>query len=142
MTGNCDIKVVVQEEVSGCGIACVAMLANTTYKEMKIRANTLGIFAEDKRLWSETEYVRTLLRDYNLQVSPQEKPFTSWEDLPDLALIAIKYHLEHGRPYWHWSIFQRQGQTEVVLDPAKYLDNNKRDDFDQMQPQWSIEVYE
>ncbi len=137
-----NIDIVVQEEVSGCGIACVAMLAGVPYNEVKERANAQGIFAEDTKLWSETNYVRTLLNDYCIAAEPSERPFTSWDALPDLALIAIKYHLEEGKPFWHWSIFNRNNQQAAVLDPAAYLKDNRRTDFENMDPEWFIEIYQ
>lgn len=48
--GRPEMKIVLQDEPSGCGIACVAMLAGQRYEEVKRRANGMGIFAEDERL--------------------------------------------------------------------------------------------
>lgn len=135
------IKPIIQKETSGCGIACVAMLAGTSYDETKRIANQLGINAEDEKLWSETNYVRKLLNEYGIEASPSETQFTGWDALPDLALLAIKYRIENGRPLWHWVVFCRQEGQEVVLDPAAYLEKNERTDFDAMKPQWFIEFY-
>ncbi|PAU89121.1 hypothetical protein CK507_05485 [Pseudomonas sp. WN033] len=54
-------KPVVQEEVTGCGIASVANILGKTYAEMKAIANAMGIHASDTSLWSDTQYVRRLL---------------------------------------------------------------------------------
>lgn len=83
--GRPEMKIVLQEEPSGCGIACVAMLAERSYEEVKRLANGMGIFAEDERLYSETAYVRRLLAAYGVQVLDRETPFASWEALPDRA---------------------------------------------------------
>ena len=131
---------VVQEEMTGCGIAAAANIAGVTYSDMKAIANSLGIFADDESLWSSTEYVRSLLAHSNISVSPNETPFESWESLPDLALLSIKHHIENGKKYWHWVVFNRKDQKMVVLDSASYLDSNVRTDFHKMQPQWYIEV--
>ena len=64
------MKPVIQEEVTGCGIASVAVLAGVTYRRAKTLANRLGIFAADERLWSETDHVRRLLRHFGLRPSP------------------------------------------------------------------------
>lgn len=135
-----EIKAVIQQEESGCGIACVAMLAQKTYEEAKEVANANGIFAEDERLWSETAYVRTLLGQFHIAAEPGEHPFVSWDALPDLALLAIKYHLENGRPFWHWAVFSREKGQEKVLDPAAYLPENERTDFENMHPEWFITI--
>ena len=136
------IKTVIQQESSGCGIACTAMLAGKSYEEVKQKANQLGIFAEDKKLWSETDYVRRLLNEYEIQASNKETPFTTWDTLPNLALLAIKFRFEKDRPFWHWTVFQRTKGKKRVHDPASYLEKNEREDFEEMTPKWFIEIKE
>lgn len=132
---------VVQQEISGCGIASVAALAWVSYARAKAQANRLGIFAEDSKLWSDTKYVRTLLKQYGIEVTGKEQPFTSWEKLPNRALLSIRWHLENGKPCWHWVVFVREKNSSYVLDPKKALKSNKRTDFGRMKPKWFIEVY-
>lgn len=135
------MKIIVQEEPSGCGIACVGMLAGKSYQEAKVKANQMGIFAEDEKLWSETIYVRKLLKKYGIKASGQETKFFTWETLPALALLSIKYRVENNCPLWHWVVFYRQGEDQAVLDPAAYLESNKRKDFENMSPEWFIEIH-
>ncbi|NRB39548.1 MAG: hypothetical protein HRU20_13930 [Pseudomonadales bacterium] len=132
--------VVIQEEITGCGIASVANIVDATYAEVKKKANSIGIFAEDKTLYSDTGYVRRLLSEYDVETSSAELAFTAWNRLPDLALLSIKHHEEDGVPFWHWVVFKRIDGKPLVLDSAAYLDKNKRCDFDAMQPKWYIEV--
>jgi ABC-type bacteriocin/lantibiotic exporter with double-glycine peptidase domain len=131
---------VIQEEISGCGIASCAALAGITYAQAKETANALGIYAEDIALWSDTEYVRTLLRALGITVAPTETPFDAWESLPDKALLAIKWHTEQGMPFWHWVVFIRSEQDTVVLDSKKALKTNARRDFGRIKPKWFIRV--
>ena len=105
---------VIQEETTGCGIAASAALAGVSYAEAKRKANALGIYAADTSLWSETAHVRKLLREFGIFVSPKETPFESWEQLPDRALLAIKWRIEQGKPFWHWVLFVREnGKAKV-----------------------------
>lgn len=134
------MEVVVQEEISGCGIASVANILGKSYAEIKAMANAMGIHAEDKSLWSDTRYVRRLLASAGVEASAGETPFESWSKLPDLALLSIKHHREEGRNFWHWVVFKRLEGQAVVLDSAGYLPSNIRTDFDEMQPKWFIEV--
>jgi len=129
---------VIQEDVTGCGIASVAALAGVTYQEVKDVASQLGIQSSDPRLWSDTAFVRSLLSHYGFQTSPQEQPFTSWNTLPPLALLAIKWRQKHNHPYWHWVVFRRNLQEPVVLDSKRSLKNNLRRDFVRMKPKWFI----
>lgn len=85
MTGK--IKPVVQSEKNRvrycqCGRYC------------KKAANRLGIFASDPTLWSKTNHVRELLSYFEIKTGGREITFTHWNDLPDCALLATKWHIE------------------------------------------------
>lgn len=133
------MKPVIQEEITGCAIASSAAIAGISYNEAKKVANSLGIFAEDQTLWSDTVHIKNLLSDLGFKAG-KETLFTSWKELPDLALLSIKWHMENGKPYWHWVVFVREGGKEYVLDSKKALKNNVRTDFGRMKPKWFIEV--
>jgi len=135
------ITPVVQEEITGCGIASVANILGKTYDEMKSIANAMGIYASDKSLWSDTQYVRRMLASAGVKTSTNEIPFESWGALPDLALLSIKHHQEDGKNFWHWVVFKRVDGQAFVLDSASYLSSNIRTDFDEMKPKWFIEVF-
>lgn len=134
------MKPVVQRERTGCGIASVAALAGVSYAQAKRAANQLGIFAEDPRLWSETQPVRDLLRHFRLRAAGGETPFVSWAALPEVALLAIKWHREKGRGFWHWVVFWRSPGGPVVLDSKQALRRHVRTDFGRMKPKWWIAV--
>lgn len=134
------LKPVIQQEATGCGIASVANILGKSYSEMKSIANAMGIYADDKSLWSDTQYVSTLLSHAGVEVSADEVPFVSWDALPDLALLSIKHHQENGKNFWHWVVFKRVDGQSLVLDSASYLPTNVRTDFNQMHPKWFIEI--
>lgn len=134
------MKPVIQEEVTGCGIASVANIVGKTYSEMRAIANSMGISASDESLWSDTQYVREMLSSFGVTTSDKEIPFQSWSELPSLALLSIKYRKESNRSYWHWVLFKRTDSETVVLDSASYLPSNVRIDFNEMHPKWYIEV--
>lgn len=134
------MKPVVQLERTGCGIASVAALAGVNYREAQRTAKRLGIFAKDSRLWSETQPVRRLLNQFRLRASGKEIPFESWSALPDLALLAVKWHRKEGRAFWHWVVFVREQNGAYVLDSRRALKNHVRTDFGRMRPKWSIRI--
>ena len=134
------MKHVVQLERTGCGIAAVAAVAGVSYQHAKRTANHLGIFANDRRLWSETAHVRRLLLKYCLRTASTEQPFHSWSSLPDLALLAIKWHHEQGQPCWHWVVFIRDRAGERVLDSKRSLKRHVRTDLGRMKPKWYLAV--
>ncbi|OZG75025.1 hypothetical protein BTA51_01080 [Hahella sp. CCB-MM4] len=131
---------VVQEETTGCAIASCAAIAGITYREAKAVANSLGIFAEDKSLWSATKPIRDLLMKLGYVTSPLEQPFLGWESLPDCALLAVKWHTVEDTPFWHWVVFRRENGREFVLDSKRALKTNVRTDFGRMNPKWFIAV--
>jgi hypothetical protein len=131
-----------QLERTGCGIASVAALAGVRYKAAQRSARRLGIVASDDRLWSHTAHVRRLLERYGLRAHASCTPFVSWSALPAPALLAIKWHRERGRPYWHWVVFVREHGRAYVLDSARTLKRHVRTDFGRMKPKWFIALRE
>jgi hypothetical protein len=131
---------VVQLERTGCGIASVAAIAGLSYPKAKAIAGSLDIHASDCRLWSDTSHVRRLLRHLGFRPNFREMPFRSWDALPDLALLSIKWHFEQRKPYWHWVVFVRENGNASVLDSKRALRSNRRTDFGRMKPKWYIPV--
>ncbi len=135
-----EFQAVIQEEVTGCGIAVCAVLARISYAEARERALKLGIDAADSRLWSDTSSVRRLLYELGIDCAEEESPFSTWEELPDTALLAIKWHLEKGKPFWHWVVFSRTASDGVVLDSKASLKHHPRRDFGRIKPKWFIPI--
>jgi ABC-type bacteriocin/lantibiotic exporter with double-glycine peptidase domain len=134
------MKPVIQLEPTGCGIASVAVLAGVSYSRAKAVAASLGIHAGDEALWSQTAHVRQLLRHFGLKAGANELPFRSWDELPERALLAVKWHLEKGQPFWHWVVFVREDGRASVLDSKKSLRQHVRTDFGRIKPKWYIPV--
>lgn len=134
------MKPVVQRERTGCGIASVATLAGICYAQAKRAANRLGIVTEHPRLWSETQPVRDLLAHFHIRAGRKETPFVSWGLLPDVALLAIKWHREQETAYWHWVVFWRSPGGPVVFDSKQALRRHIRTDFGRMKPKWWIKI--
>ncbi len=134
------MKTVVQEDVTGCGLACVATLANVSYQQIKTIALGMGITVTDSRLWSDTGFVRTLLHHYGIHALPGEHSFVSWEALPSHALLATKWHRKNNQAFWHWAIYWKGSDGPVVLDPKFTLRNHIRTDFGRIKPRWFITI--
>ncbi len=134
------MKPVVQLERTGCGIASVATLAGVSYAHAKRAANRLGISADDPRLWSDPQPVRDLLKHFRLRAGSGEIPFVSWAAVPEVALLAIKWHREKSRGFWHWVVFWRSPGGPVVLDSKQALRRHVRRDFGRMKPKWWIKI--
>lgn len=129
---------VVQLDRTGCGVASVAAIVGQSYATVKRRAASLDIIVTDPRLWSDPRLVQTLLLSYGVRVAQRPRPFRSWASLPDYALLAIKWHLEGGRPAWHWVVFAREAGVPTVLDSKRALRTHRRRDFGRMKPKWYL----
>ena len=131
---------VIQEEKTGCAIASAAAIAGISYAEAKQIANSLGIFAADSALWSTTYAIRRLLKQLGIETDQREVPFSNWDELPDCALLAIKWHQINSKPFWHWVVFVREDGNSYVLDSKQALKTHRRTDFGRMKPKWFIEI--
>src|SRR4051812_6996492 len=134
------MRPVVQRKKTGCGIASVAAIAGLSYSEARSEARSLGIFADDPNLWPAPSHVRTLLRHFGFHPHPKELGFRSWAQLPDLALLSTKWHVENRKPFWHWVVFVRENGRTFVLDSKKALVRHIRTDFGRIKPRWYIPV--
>ncbi|NQZ54216.1 MAG: hypothetical protein HRT93_08195 [Piscirickettsiaceae bacterium] len=134
------MKVVIQQQKTGCAIASAAAIADISYQEARTIANGMGIFTEDVNLWSKTDYIRKLLQKLGVEIAVTETPFSTWESLPNCALLAIKWQRLDDIAYWHWVVFVREGEQSYVLDSNKGLKTNKRTDFGRIKPKWFIAI--
>lgn len=134
------MKPVIQQEQTGCAIASSAAIAGISYEAARKMANSMGIYADDSALWSQTRYIRRLLAKLGIATGNKEIPFTNWELLPNCALLSIKWHIENGKAHWHWTVFIREGELQYVLDSKSSLKSNVRTDFGRMKPKWYIAV--
>lgn len=134
------MNVVVQEDATGCGIASVATLTGISYQEVRKEAMNLGISVTDSRLWSDTAFIRILLKHFDIEVHSKERPFQSWKTLPSLAMLAIKWNHNGKQAFWHWVIYWQSPKGPVVLDSKESLKSNVRTDFGKIKPKWFLTV--
>ena len=118
----------------------MAAMAGVTYARAAAVARSVGVSPTDARLWSQIAPIRRLMTAFGMESSRAAKPFRSWQQLPDCALLAIKWHMEKGRPFWHWVVFVREEGEPYVLDSNPRLRIPTRTDFGRMQPRWFLVV--
>lgn len=135
------LKPVIQQEPTGCALACFAALTGQTYAAVKRSATALGLSVADASLWTTTLPMRRLLASQGFRAGRKEEPFVSWEKLPSRALLAIKWHVEKIGPAWHWVVFVREPDgTRYVLDSKRALRTHRRTDFGRIKPKWFIRL--
>jgi len=127
---------VVQQDPTGCAFASIAALAGVRYAAVKGAAEALGISVTEPSLWGGTVLVRRLLHRFGLRAAAKTEPFRTWGALPEVALLATKWHEERGIPCWHWAVFIRTPSGPSVLDSKKALRRHRRTDFGRIKPKW------
>jgi len=122
------MKRIIQEHGTGCGIACVAMIAGSTYAEvMNVARQLFGWPASQRSFYTSSGQLRQLLEVFRVP-SQQGRAVRNWSSLPDAAVVGINHNKNYDT--WHWVVFCRAEEGEFVLDPRSKRD--KRTDFGRM----------
>lgn len=119
---------VVQQDSTGCGIACVAMLAGKTYVQVRKLALEILSLEEGDPFYTGTKDLVSLGERYNLKIGVRRRKFKAFEALPDKAILAINY--KQNTDTWHWVVFHRTAKEPYVLDPKKSIKKDKRKDLE------------
>lgn len=124
------MKRVIQKDRTGCGLACIAMLAGRTYQEVRKAAVALNI-EKAGEFYTHAIHLKELGAVFNIHIPAKRwRVFRSWGELPDTALVAI--NPRDGGLYWHWVVFMRRDGSEFVLDPRESVKTERRTDFGRM----------
>jgi len=132
------MKRVLQGNPSGCGLACVAMLANRSYREVRDKARLIPGFDNDHCLRTNASELRSLLEEYGISASKHLIPFRDWNHLPNLCILAINYN--ESTEIWHWVIFTSNNGNKYVLDPNPHIKTSRRTDFRRIKTKWYLKI--
>lgn len=103
-------------EHADCGVACVAMLAGSTYKKA---FEAFGFVDDQHEFYTRHHHLNSALEALGCKV--KSKLFRSWHEIGGPAIVAVN-HTQDGR-YWHWVAFD----GEAILDPKPNRPGRKRD---------------
>ena len=131
------MKRILQENPSGCGLACVAMLANKSYKEVREKARSLG-FDSDRCLRTSAGELRSLLKECGISASKHLISFRNWDQLPDICILAINYN--KSTEIWHWVVFASTNGSKYVFDPNPHIKTDKRTDLRRIKAKWYLKI--
>ena len=112
-----NVSLVRQEDDTGCGVACVAMILDCSYPEARdlLFGRRFAGWTYDTR----TKDLVRVLRSRGAKVSRRLKRSQGrWELLPALCIVKVIPE-QCGSRGWHWVVFARGVRRWVVLDPAR-----------------------
>ncbi len=101
------IEIVPGWQEGGCGVTCVSMITGLSYKECRDKALAVGGFTPEGGMFLEG-----IADTFSaLGVNARMQDFKSWNDLPDLAVLAVSVLLEG-----HAVVFKRKNGNEYIFD--------------------------
>ena len=125
------VQRVVQEDGTGCGLACVAMVVGCTYAEIRILAiNELG-FDPAGPFFTDYADIRAMLASFGYRLS-RRRSFTGYGSLSPLCLLGVE-RAGSGEED-HWMVHVKCGLDRYVLDPAGKVKSERRRDWWRISP--------
>lgn len=128
------LRRIVQKTGTSCGLACVAMLARLSFREVETLAREVlpKVFAEThQRTYAKD--LRKLLAILGWRLGRKVKCRT-WKRVPPYALVAMQWKRLEDR--WHWVVSSEDEAGPCFLDPRKQVKALRRRDFKQARPSW------
>lgn len=110
------VQHVYQHDETGCGIACVAMLTNQSYYEVKDQLIKRGFFKKHFDFGTTFQELTNILASFNFRPM-QKRKFKKWTNIPaKVAIVSTNYDKSGG---WHWVVFVRDLDGYFIYDPGK-----------------------
>lgn len=116
------IERVFQVDHTGCGLACVAMIAGVSYRDVRRSAIDLGIVSNGNNFGTSSEDVKKLLKRFDVNVSIRSG-ISDWTRVPQLSVLGIN----DSRP--HWVVAVRTREDCFLIDPSSHVSRERRRDF-------------
>ena len=82
---------VIQEDTTGCGLACIAMLSGRKYKDVRQVALNEFEFDDGGAFYTGTRDLVNLGQCFSLKIGNRRRKFKSFDLLPNKAILAINY---------------------------------------------------
>ncbi len=124
------VKLVTQETLTDCGLACVAMVSGQTLATVrKVAIKELG-YPKDGPYTTTHEHLFKLLAHYGIGHG-KKAPFKSPAAMPSLAIMETRKMPSTGNS--HLVVFERLPDgDERVLDPGFWLKQQERRDWNRI----------
>ena len=123
------IKRIIQDDATGCGLACVAMIVGATYAEVKKVALDNGILEEKRTFYTISRDLISLLNYFNFKAEIGRE-VSHWSSIQSLSIVAINFRESSNS--WHWVVYVPDENQGYVLDPHKKIKKEQRRDLSRM----------
>lgn len=125
------VKRVVQEDPTGCGLACVAMVAGETYTEIRrLAIEYLGVDPVGP-FYTDLDDLRYMLNWYGYGVL-RSTSFKSYTPISPISIMGIERNGSGVED--HWVVHVKCGLDRYVLDPAPGVKSEQRRDWWRLHP--------
>lgn len=104
------MKLVEQRQRNDCGVACVAMVANVSYKKAFV---ALGFNKNTRKFGTNKHNLRTALYALGLDTYPKMRRVP--KDITTITNKAILRCNQYRGKDWHWKVYDPKNKT--ILDP-------------------------
>jgi ABC-type bacteriocin/lantibiotic exporter with double-glycine peptidase domain len=133
------IRHVYQPDDTGCGVACIAMIAGLTYQQVKDKMMNVGFFKKSEDNFGTTfKDMTNALKIFNINPHPRRRKFKKWKNIPaKLAITSTNYDKSGD---WHWVVFVRDLEGHFIYDPGKRR-KKIRDLRGKKASGWFIEIF-
>jgi len=95
-----------------CGVACVAMVTEKSYKTVKAEFFERNLIDNDGNYHTFHKDLIGLLEGFGF--SAKRKMFKSWKEVKTPAIVKI--NLRKGN-YWHWVVLIERNGKKIMFDP-------------------------
>lgn len=115
-----------QQDETGCGLACVAMIVGVSY--LDVRKQFIKQIGKIPRRFATTaDELHLLLKEYDFLAEPFEEKY-QWSDCDGVNIIGVF----SSRP--HWVVYVNLQGHNYFIDPDANLDIGYRRDFYRTKP--------
>ncbi|GAB7562080.1 hypothetical protein LG202_01190 [Methylobacillus methanolivorans] len=132
-----NLRFVSQKLPTECGVACIAMLGNTSLSEARSAVN----FVNTSNSRTTQKELRAALKKSRKTLS-KKITFTDKERLKSVSavvLVAVNFKEKNGTQYWHWLVYDNTENLGRILDPSK---PKERRSWGNTKPAWFHYVYD
>lgn len=100
-----EMRTIIQKDSTGCGIACISMLVDKPYNEVKEKMKLLNCF-DTRGYRTNCSDLKKALRYYKKKYSKEKYKKIDWESLKKDAIVEIKYNKKKDTS--HWVVFDKE----------------------------------